>query len=31
MTAVYLASLAAMRSSELQQLAGPVLRRIRRR
>ncbi|MBF4617948.1 murein biosynthesis integral membrane protein MurJ [Clavibacter sp. VKM Ac-2873] len=31
MTAVYLAALAAMRSSELQQLAGPVLRRIRRR
>ncbi|MGJ1654930.1 murein biosynthesis integral membrane protein MurJ [Clavibacter sepedonicus] len=31
MTAVYLAALAAMRSSELQQLAGPVMRRIRRR
>nr|WP_228512437.1 murein biosynthesis integral membrane protein MurJ [Clavibacter sp. VKM Ac-2872] len=31
MTAVYLAALAAMRSSELQQLASPVMRRIRRR
>jgi putative peptidoglycan lipid II flippase len=31
MTAVYLAALATMRSSELQQLTGPVMRRIRRR